>query len=585
MKNRLFSLLIFLTFSDAFTQNCEEINLSINSSSHSRIYDAENDMVFYNICKGETLILNGTPQFPLNKSGTISWLINEELHSQSSQFTHTFNQSGGYIITLSASYDNCTSKNIVHVSVGFEPSIEFNTEIIKACPNDELSFGSAPSNDVLFTKNISYDTWQTPPCEDKFSEPLYLPDGQDESYVKSININCFDEDQVIENINDIEKVFINIEHSFMGDLDIYLTAPNGKTITLFEAAGSSTWFGQATDDDATEENRGEGYDYGWSMNPSFNGAMAEGVAENNVETDYDFVNNQYVSILKSDTYLPNENFSKLIGSPLNGKWTLTVVDTREIDNGWIFYWGVKMKEELLPSTWNIENSTTKEGFISNNTIISDSNESTSIIPKLGENTYVYEVEDNFGCKHSKNLKVQTPNVKALFEASQKNVKNTDAIVEFYNYSTPTNLQYNWDFGNGNYSTDKSPQQNFYSIGTKTVELRITTEEGCTDSYSQEITTVEDYLLWIPTAFTPNGDGMNDDFKISIQNINQTNFKLFIYDSWGKLVFETNDVELGWNGIRKDNGIAAESGSYSFITEFVTNYNSKEEKTGSFLLMK
>ena len=79
--------------------------------------------------------------------------------------------------------------------------------------------------------------------------------------------------------------------------------------------------------------------------------------------------------------------------------------------------------------------------------------------------------------------------------------------------------------------------------------------------------------------------MNDDFKISIQNINQTNFKLLIYDSWGKLVFETNDVELGWNGIRKDNGIAAESGSYSFITEFVTNYNSKEEKTGSFLLMK
>ena len=79
--------------------------------------------------------------------------------------------------------------------------------------------------------------------------------------------------------------------------------------------------------------------------------------------------------------------------------------------------------------------------------------------------------------------------------------------------------------------------------------------------------------------------MNDDFKISIQNINQTNFKLFIYDSWGKLVFETNDAELGWNGIRKDNGIAAESRSYSFITEFVTNYNSKEEKTGSFLLMK
>ena len=39
----------------------------------------------------------------------------------------------------------------------------------------------------------------------------------------------------------------------MGDLDIYLTSPNGVQVTLFEQAGSSTWLGQATDGDASQE--------------------------------------------------------------------------------------------------------------------------------------------------------------------------------------------------------------------------------------------------------------------------------------------------------------------------------------------
>ena len=68
-----------------------------------------------------------------------------------------------------------------------------------------------------------------------------------------------------------------MQHSYMGDLDIFLTSPNGVQVTLFEQHGGSTWLGQATDGDASQILIGVGYDYGWSMNPEYNGTMANAI--------------------------------------------------------------------------------------------------------------------------------------------------------------------------------------------------------------------------------------------------------------------------------------------------------------------
>ena len=75
-----------------------------------------------------------------------------------------------------------------------------------------------------------------------------------------------------------------MEHSYSGDLDIILTSPNGVEVILFEQAGGSTWLGQATDNDASEELVGIGSDYGWSMNPEYNGTMAEAMLAGNTIT-------------------------------------------------------------------------------------------------------------------------------------------------------------------------------------------------------------------------------------------------------------------------------------------------------------
>ena len=80
------------------------------------------------------------------------------------------------------------------------------------------------------------------------------------------------------------SVDINIEHSFIGDLDILLTAPNGVSVILIDQSGGGIWLGQAHDGESLPEFVGIGYDYGWSMNPEYNGTMSDAIAADNFVT-------------------------------------------------------------------------------------------------------------------------------------------------------------------------------------------------------------------------------------------------------------------------------------------------------------
>ena len=174
----------------------------------------------------------------------------------------------------------------VRIRVGTEPVINLLADPSTVCPGIVSSIGSDVNSDLNFSADIETGGWESFPCQDEFAEETYLPDGSGVSYETSITLDCFGESQVLQNVNDILSVDINMEHSYSGDLDIILTSPNGVQVILFEQAGSSTWLGQATDNDASEELVGIGSDYGWSMNPEYNGTMAEAItAGNTVELD------------------------------------------------------------------------------------------------------------------------------------------------------------------------------------------------------------------------------------------------------------------------------------------------------------
>lgn len=65
------------------------------------------------------------------------------------------------------------------------------------------------------------------------------------------------------------------------------------------------------------------------------------------------------------------------------------------------------------------------------------------------------------------------------------------------------------------------------------------------SVSNTITVIERSKYYIPNAFTPNGDGLNDTFGIIGKGI--TNYHLQIYNRWGNLIFESTDTQVQWDG--------------------------------------
>lgn len=88
-------------------------------------------------------------------------------------------------------------------------------------------------------------------------------------------------------------------------------------------------------------------------------------------------------------------------------------------------------------------------------------------------------------------------------------------------------------------------------------------------------------MYIPNAFTPNGDGNNDLFLVYSQDLQNTTVKVF--NRWGELVFVSNNQFEGWDGTYK--GLLAPSGLYTYTIQATRLDNSTAEKNGSIMLIR
>ncbi len=88
-------------------------------------------------------------------------------------------------------------------------------------------------------------------------------------------------------------------------------------------------------------------------------------------------------------------------------------------------------------------------------------------------------------------------------------------------------------------------------------------EEFTDTFEAKVERCSD-CLFIPNAFTPNADGLNDYFGI-ISLCDISNFSIKIYNRWGQAVFTSNDVNFRWNGLQKAD--FAEIGTYYYYIEY------------------
>jgi gliding motility-associated-like protein len=103
-------------------------------------------------------------------------------------------------------------------------------------------------------------------------------------------------------------------------------------------------------------------------------------------------------------------------------------------------------------------------------------------------------------------------------------------------------------------------------------VTVTDSLGCMASDSV-LLKVCDALMVVPDAFTPNGDGLNDEFKVVTSQEGITGFSMRIFNRWGELVFESSDVHHGWNGMIKGNYAAPDTYAWKIVYQISSQTNS------------
>ena len=144
--------------------------------------------------------------------------------------------------------------------------------------------------------------------------------------------------------------------------------------------------------------------------------------------------------------------------------------------------------------------------------------------------------------------------------------------------------YNWDFGDGNTSTDENPTHVYVKEGTYQITLLVDYAYGCSYTVTKTLQVGRGYNIEVPNAFTPNGYGVNDVFRPVYLGMKEV--KLEIYDVWGGLLYVETSVSNtfgGWNGKIDDKPL--ENGNYIFQVEAISRNGIKIKKTGPFTILK
>jgi gliding motility-associated-like protein len=198
--------------------------------------------------------------------------------------------------------------------------------------------------------------------------------------------------------------------------------------------------------------------------------------------------------------------------------------------------------------------------------------------------HVYlEVTSIEGCKNDTTIGITAfPVPDAEFRANTTSISTSYPLVIFSNY-TDGGFWYNWDFGDGSFSNDENPNHSFNLAGIYRVILHTTSLYGCFDTASVDITVNGELTVYAPTAFTPNYDELNEEFRIYAANVDLETYKLMVFSRWGEKVFESEEYEQGWDG--RYNDMECVPGVYSWIATFKDLYGNTYEKAGYFTLIR
>jgi hypothetical protein len=344
-------------------------------------------------CVGEEITFDASGSTSAEGFDIVSWewdFADGVLLDDGAIVSHAFDTPGAYKVQLSIADDNisdddpdgCSNNNLVDhlVLVSTEP--DWNG----------ISIDATVCSGQLFPLDgvVEGTTYDSEPSGD-FGEGLFIPDDQSQCFNAELTFTAFSPMAVVEDANaDIIDLFINFEHSYMGDLTITFICPNGQSLAVHQQGGGGTNLGIPDQADGTGP--GTGWDYFWSP------FSTNGTWEDNATGQ-----------LPAGDYESAQPFELLEGCPLNGTWEVEVCDAWAADDGYIFEWNVNFNPELYPEpivftpVFGMGCDSTSWSGPSIYDQSEDCNEITLVAADSG--TFTYTATNNFGCTYSTDVEI------------------------------------------------------------------------------------------------------------------------------------------------------------------------------------
>ena len=478
------------------------------------------EFFYYDICQGESITFYGSGQHPENS--TFSWTNSDGSPQTGQNITYTFSNSGIHEIRLDIEDVNgCTNSIIekIFVRVSTTPTVNANPPV--ACLDMETELNTIieyeepiiwyPDHDYI------YPYAQIIPGSPTCTTPVYKT---------SKKINSFLPEQKLNDINDFSRICIKMEHQFAGDLTMELVAPNGNTVVLLpdenEAPnGNNGIWGSALGEPETTDNAcditnslpGIGYIYCWSPNPTtdtWHDLHAAGTLSNPVNSSMIATNSNIYPAY-------NNSFNNILNTPLNGDWTLKVIDIESGGNGWVFKWWIDFDSDIIPFNLNLTpDIVSGEWTSSASTLSIDENLMVVSPPTAGTYIYNYTVEDDIGCVYSGYPEVEVPTkIELLNETSiadRCETGNGSVNLEIEGGAVP--YQYSWA---GITQTGPTIQ----NLNSGTYPYIVTDNLGCT---LEGVATVDQEGREITANFSHFLDTCLSELMLFNESINSTYVK-------------------------------------------------------------
>ena len=398
---KIFLLSLFIIFANHFfaQTDCQDYSIDIVNTAPGL---SDTDSVWIDVCLGEQVTFTAEGTYPNNNQDYTQsdantnwyWSISssgapyEENGVGMTDFTYTFNESGGYFVNLYAiDYNGCivTWSGEIRIRVSIPPSFSNITQDqIVVCPNEEVNF----------TGDVTTNSWVMSITDEQVVQEC-ITDDQGVSQEFCWNVSAFEPGQTITSGDDLESVCMNIEHSWVADVWIYIQCPNGQQAEINYYSTSNPCSGDEFGEPNQSDNcvPGVGYDYCWTMDATIS------------HTDWcDDVGGN----IPAGDYLPTGDFNSLVGCPINGEWCVVIIDDWGSDDGTLFSVSLNFNDAIAPaSMWSYNHTYDPDDIVwTGDGIEPNSGGNATAYPTTpGDQVYAFTVIDDFGCEYDTTLTV------------------------------------------------------------------------------------------------------------------------------------------------------------------------------------